>query len=95
MASRPVDPCAHTRARHGPRGTRGRWTYRHSIGSAVTVVLSGLGVRKAETSSIAPSLGLAAASGFLAIALNRAFGRALIGPLALVLGSGASSPGET
>lgn len=55
------------------------------VGSAVTVVPSGLGVREVLAAAIAPALGLAAASGFLAIALNRVLELLAMAPVAMLL----------
>jgi uncharacterized protein (TIRG00374 family) len=56
-----------------------------AAGSAVSIVPGGLGVREAVTAALAPAVGLAAAVGFLAAALNRLIGLPVMVPLALWL----------
>jgi hypothetical protein len=59
------------------------------IGSVVSIVPAGLGVREAAAAGMAPLVGLAAASGFLAASLNRLLGLSVIMPIAaLLLGRG-------
>lgn len=54
-----------------------------AAGSAVSIVPGGLGIREAVTAVLAPVMGLAAAVGFLAAALNRLIGMPMLVPLAL------------
>ncbi len=55
------------------------------IGSAVSIVPAGLGVREGISAALAPLVGLAAASGFMASALNRLLALAVLSPCAFFL----------
>jgi hypothetical protein len=55
------------------------------LGSAVSIMPAGLGVREALAALLAPLAGLAAAAGFLAAALSRIIDLAVIAPTALWL----------
>lgn len=55
------------------------------IGSAVSIVPAGLGIREAVSAALAPVVGLAASVGFLAASLNRLLGILVILPLAFGL----------
>ncbi|MCZ6658248.1 MAG: lysylphosphatidylglycerol synthase domain-containing protein [Gammaproteobacteria bacterium] len=55
------------------------------LGSAVSIVPAGLGVREGVSAIIAPLVGLSASAAFLAAALNRLVGLVVIVPVALVL----------
>jgi uncharacterized membrane protein YbhN (UPF0104 family) len=55
------------------------------IGSAVSFVPAGLGVREAVAALLAPVVGLAASSAFLATSLNRLIGLAVTTPIAAYL----------
>lgn len=52
------------------------------VGSAVSIVPAGLGVREAVSAGLAPVVGLAASVGFLAASLNRLLGMLVLLPLA-------------
>ena len=71
------------------------------VGSAVSIVPAGLGIREAVSAALAPVVGLAASTGFLAAALNRLLGMLVILPLALGLafrlraGESVASPRNT
>ena len=56
------------------------------VGSVVSVVPAGLGFREGVSAGLAPIVGLAAASGFLAAALNRLLGLLILFPSALSIG---------
>ena len=51
------------------------------LGSAVSIVPAGLGIREAVSAAVAPVVGLGAASGFLATALNRMLGYSVVIPV--------------
>ena len=55
------------------------------VGSAVSIVPAGLGVREAVSAALAPVVGLTASVGFLAAALNRVLALLTIAPIAFVL----------
>lgn len=55
------------------------------LGSAVSIVPAGLGVREGVAAAISPVVGLAAAFGFLSAFLNRLAGLVVIVPLAAIL----------
>ena len=55
------------------------------VGSAVSIVPAGLGVREAVSAGLAPVVGLAASVGFLAASLNRLLGMLVLLPLAVGL----------
>ncbi len=55
------------------------------VGSAVSVVPAGLGIREAVSAALAPVVGLVASVGFLAASLNRLLGMLILLPLALGL----------
>lgn len=55
------------------------------LGSAVSIVPAGLGVREGVAAAISPVVGLAASLGFLSAFLNRLVGLAVIAPLAVIL----------
>jgi uncharacterized membrane protein YbhN (UPF0104 family) len=55
------------------------------IGSTASIVPAGLGVREAISAGLATVVGLSAAAGFLAPALNRLLGLAVLIPTALIL----------
>jgi len=55
------------------------------VGSAVSIVPAGLGVREAVSAGLAPIVGLAASAGFIAATLNRLLGMLVLLPLALGL----------
>ena len=55
------------------------------LGSAVSIVPAGLGVREGVFAAIAPIVGLSASAAFLAATLNRLVGLVVIVPVALVL----------
>ncbi len=55
------------------------------VGSAVSIVPAGLGVREVVSAAIAPLVGLAASISFLAASLNRVIGLMVILPLAVAL----------
>lgn len=68
-----------------------------ALGSVVSIVPAGLGVREALAALLAPLAGLAASVGFLAAALSRMIDLAVVAPLALWLalrrpGSSTSNP---
>lgn len=52
------------------------------LGSAVSIVPAGLGVREAVAAGVGPFVGLAASSAFVATSLNRILGLATIAPVA-------------
>ena len=54
-----------------------------AAGSAISIVPGGLGISEAVTAALAPLVGLPAAAGFLAAALNRLIGMPLLVPFAL------------
>lgn len=56
------------------------------VGSAVSIVPAGLGVREAVSAGIAPIVGLTVAAGFLSASLNRLLGLFVTAPVALALG---------
>lgn len=56
------------------------------IGSAVSIVPAGMGIREGTSAALAPLVGLAAASGFMAAALNRILALAILTPAAGILG---------
>lgn len=56
------------------------------IGSAVSIIPAGLGVREGISAGLAPIVGLSVASGFLAVALNRMLGLLILAPGALSIG---------
>lgn len=60
-----------------------------AVGSSISIVPSGLGVREAVTAALAPVVGIAAAIGFLAATLNRVLEIPVLVPLALLLNLGA------
>jgi len=64
------------------------------LGSAVSVVPAGLGVREAAAGALSTIVGLALAAGFLATALNRILGLAAILPLAAVISRGKLKSGK-
>jgi hypothetical protein len=55
------------------------------LGSAVSIVPAGLGVREGVAAAISPIVGLAASFGFLSAFLNRLAGLVVIAPLAAML----------
>lgn len=55
------------------------------VGSAVSIVPAGLGIREAVSAALAPVVGLAASVGFLAASLNRLLGMLVMLPLAFGL----------
>jgi len=55
------------------------------LGSAVSIVPAGLGIREGISAGLAPLVGLGAAAGFLAAALNRLLGLSFLVPTALLL----------
>jgi hypothetical protein len=55
------------------------------LGSAVSVVPAGLGVREGVAAAMAPIVGLAASSAFLAVSLSRLLGLATTAPVAAFL----------
>ncbi len=55
------------------------------VGSAVSIVPAGLGIREGVAAAISPVVGLAAAFGFLSAFLNRLVGLVVIAPLAALL----------
>ena len=55
------------------------------LGSTVSIVPAGLGVREGVFAAIAPLVGLSASAAFLAATVNRLVGLAVIVPVALVL----------
>ena len=55
------------------------------VGSAVSIVPAGLGIREAASAALAPVVGLAASVGFLATALNHLLGMLVLLPLAFGL----------
>jgi hypothetical protein len=55
-------------------------------GAAVSIVPAGLGIREATAALLAPLVALPAASAFLATALNRLVGLAIMTPVAFLLG---------
>jgi len=55
------------------------------LGSAVSIVPAGLGVRELLSSGIAPIVGISAAAGFLTATLNRVLGLVVLLPLAGLL----------
>jgi uncharacterized membrane protein YbhN (UPF0104 family) len=61
------------------------------LGSAVSIVPAGLGVREGVAAAMAPIVGLAASSAFLAASLNRLLGLATTAPVAMVLAVRASN----
>lgn len=56
------------------------------IGSAVSIVPAGLGIREGVSAGLAPLVGLVAASGFMAAALNRILALSILAPVAFILG---------
>ena len=56
------------------------------LGSAVSIVPAGLGIREAVAAALAPVVALGAAAAFVAATLNRLLGLILLTPLALWLG---------
>ena len=56
-----------------------------ALGSAVSIMPAGLGVREALAALVAPFAVLAASTGFLAAALGRMVDLAVVGPLAACL----------
>jgi uncharacterized membrane protein YbhN (UPF0104 family) len=55
------------------------------VGSAVSIVPAGLGVREAVAAALSPIVGLSAAAGFLAATINRLLALAALAPLAMLL----------
>lgn len=55
------------------------------IGSAVSLVPAGLGIREGVSAGLAPIVGLAAAAGFMAAGLNRILALAILTPSALLI----------
>ena len=55
------------------------------LGSAVSIVPAGLGVREVVTATLAPYIGVTAAAGFMAATLNRIFGLAVVSMIAYIL----------
>jgi hypothetical protein len=55
------------------------------VGSAVSLVPAGLGIREVVSAALAPAIGLAAAAGFLAAALGRVLEVAVLIPVTLLL----------
>ena len=55
------------------------------VGSAVSIVPAGFGIREAVSAALAPVVGLAASVGFLAASLNRLLGMLVMLPLAFGL----------
>jgi uncharacterized membrane protein YbhN (UPF0104 family) len=64
------------------------------IGSAISIVPAGLGIRESVAALMAPVVGLAASSAFLATSLNRLVGLAIIAPVAAYLAVRQSGPGR-
>jgi len=56
------------------------------LGSAISIVPAGLGIREGISALLAPLVGLNAASGFVTAALNRILSLIVLSPLALILG---------
>ena len=56
-----------------------------AIGSMVSIIPAGLGIREAAAAALSPVVGLTVASGFLAATLNRVLGLATLVPLAALL----------
>ncbi len=55
------------------------------VGSLVSIVPAGLGVREAAAVALAPLLALSVSLTFLAVAVNRILGLAIVAPLAVIL----------
>jgi uncharacterized membrane protein YbhN (UPF0104 family) len=55
------------------------------VGSAVSIVPAGLGIREVVAAALSPTVGLAIASGFLAATVNTVLGLMTITPLAMLL----------
>lgn len=56
------------------------------LGSAVSIVPAGLGIREGVSALLAPIAGIHAGTGFLAAAANRIFALFLLAPLAIIMG---------
>lgn len=54
-------------------------------GTAVSIVPAGLGIRETVAAGLSPIVGVAAAAGFLAAALNRILSLATVAPIAILL----------
>ena len=55
------------------------------LGSAVSIVPAGLGVREGVSAALSPIVGLSAALGFMATFMNRLIGMSVIVPVATYL----------
>lgn len=64
------------------------------LGSAVSIVPAGLGIREGVSAAISPIVGLAATLGFLAVFVNRLIGMSVIVPLAVILTLRKAGPGN-
>ena len=56
-----------------------------ALGSAVSIIPGGLGIREAATAALAPFIGVSVATGFLTATLNRLIGVPVLIPIALLM----------
>ncbi len=55
------------------------------LGSVVSIIPAGLGIREGVSALLAPTVGLSASSGFIATSINRLLGLTVLSPLAFLL----------